>query len=138
MQPQVNSPELNDSPVRAFLSFTTSDKPLVEDFREQISLRFTNLDLLDHAVTDQYDKNWKLECAKKIDRSILMICLIGRTTHRSNAVAWEIDRGLLSKKRILAFNLTDQGVRLPEVLIRNSISLSPYNDMNAIYASLSR
>lgn len=127
MQTQLHSSELNKSAIRVFLSFATQDKPLVEEFRGQLISRFTNLELLDHAVIDQYDKNWKLECAQKIDQSILLICLIGTTTHRSKAVAWEIDRGLSHGKRVMAFKLTERQVRLPEVLIRNSIEPFPYN-----------
>ncbi len=127
MQTELLFSELGESPVRAFLSFATTDRPFVEEFRDQMMSRFTNLELLDHAVIDQYDKNWKLECAQKIDRSILLICLIGTSTHRSKAVAWEIDRGLSLGKRVMAFKLTERQVRLPELLIRNSIEPLPYN-----------
>lgn len=131
MQTQLHSSELNESPVSAFLSFATPDRRLVEEFRGQLISRFANLELLDHAVTDQYDKNWKLECAQKIDRSILLICLIGTTTHKSKAVAWEIDRGLSHGKRVMAFKLTERQVCLPEVLTRNSIEPLPYNAIHA-------
>lgn len=126
MQSQFLFSELNDSPVRAFLSFATSDKSLVEDFKDQLTSQYTNLELLDHAVVDSYDKNWKLECARKIERSSILICLIGKTTHTSEAVAWEIDRGLARGVRVVAVKLTERPVRVPNVLIRNSINPIPY------------
>ena len=126
MQSQLLFSELNDSPVQAFLSFATSDKSLVEDFKDQLMSRYANLELIDHAVIDHYDKNWKLECARKIDRSTILICLIGKTTHTSEAVAWEIDRGLSNGVHVVAVKLTERHVRIPNVLIRNSIDPIPY------------
>ena len=74
---------LSYSTVRAFLSFVTKDKPLVDEFRRALEFRNENLGRLDHAVQDEYDKDWKLGCAEKIDQSALLICLLGTTTHRS-------------------------------------------------------
>lgn len=113
--------ELDASPTRVFLSFATKDKPSVDVFRERLKSQYENLSLLDHAVVDRYDENWKFECAAKIDQSLLLICLIGTTTHLSEAVAWEIDRALSRGKQVVAFNLTNRDVFLPEVLIQNSI-----------------
>ena len=117
---------------RVFLSFVTEDKPLVDDFKLELESRYPNLLLLDHVVQDRYDRNWKRGCAEKIDQSTLLICLIGTTTHRSEPVAWEIDRGLSHGKRVVAFNLMDHPVRVPDVLVTNSITLLPYT---AIYAT---
>ena len=108
-------------PMRAFLSFATEDKPLVEAFRRRLGHQQPEIEFLDHAVSDHYDEDWKRECARKIDRSELLICLVGATTHRSQAVAWEIHRGLSRGKRIVAVKLTTGGVRVPEVLARNAI-----------------
>ena len=109
-------------PLRAFLSFVTKDKLLVDDFKPKLASRYTNLALVDHSVQVRYDKNWKLECAEKIDQSAFLICLVGITTHRSKPVAWEIDHGLSLGKRVLAFKLVDHKVRMPAVLVRNSIT----------------
>ena len=129
MRSESISSKLSTRPVRAFLSFTTTDRPVVEGFRRYLLTRFKNLELLDHAVVDLYDKNWKLECARKIDRSTVLFCLVGSTTYRSEAVAWEIDRGLSHGLRVIAFTISDRHVRLPEALVRNSILPIPYNAM---------
>ena len=107
--------------MRVFLSFATQDAPLVEAFRKRIGQQHPGIELLDHAIKHSYEEDWKRECARKIDRSELLICLIGPTTHRSRAVAWEIDRGLSRGKRIVAVNLSAHGVKVPEVLARNAI-----------------
>ncbi|MCY3641485.1 MAG: TIR domain-containing protein [Gammaproteobacteria bacterium] len=121
MQAEALQSKLVSESVRAFLSFTTEDKPLVDAFRAQIGLQHPQVELLDHAVTDSYEEDWKRECARKIGRSAMLICLVGAKTHRSEAVAWEIDHGLSLGKRIVAVNLTAAGVRVPDVLVRNAI-----------------
>lgn len=62
-----------------------------------------------------------MACATQIDRSELLIYLLGATTHRSQAVAWEIERGLSLGKRVVAVKLSNDGVRVPEVLVRHAI-----------------
>lgn len=118
--------ELDASPTRVFLSFTTMDKPSVDVFSASLKSQYANLVLLNHAVVDKYGENWKFECAAKIDQSLLLICLIGTTTHLSEAVAWEIHQALSCGKRVVAFNLTNRDVCLPGVLIQNSIEPMPY------------
>ena len=121
MQVQVLKPNSASRSLRAFLSFATKDAPLVEAFRSRIGQHHPDVELLDNAVTDRYEKDWKRECARKIDRSELLICLVGPATRRSQAVAWEIDRGLSRGKPVVAVDLTDGGVRIPAVLTRNAI-----------------
>ena len=50
---------------------------------------------------------------------------MGASTHLSQAVAWEIDRGLSLGKRVVAVNLTRRAVPVPEVLTRNAIEPLP-------------
>ena len=119
--------------VRAFLCFATEDKPLVEAFRNRIGLQHPDLKLLDHAVNDSYEEDWKRECARKIDQSTVLICLVGATTHQSQAVAWEIDRGLSLGKRVVAVSLTPDGVPVPEILARNAIE--PQRSIGSIVLS---
>lgn len=121
MQAQVLESSTGLRPLRAFLSFTTADKPLVEAFRDRLGQQHPDVELLDHGVEGGYEEDWKLACAMKIDRSEMLICLIGATTHRSEAVTWEINRGLSLGKRIVAFKLNADGVRVPEVLLRHAI-----------------
>ena len=121
MQPRLLGSGTPRRPLCAFLSFATKDAELVEAFRDRIGKQHPEIELLDHAVKDGYEDDWKQECARKIDRSELLICLVGHTTHRSRAVAWEIDRGLSLGKRIVAVNLNAEGALVPEILARNAI-----------------
>lgn len=121
MQAQVSESGTAPRHVTAFLSFATADRPLVDAFRSRIGRQHPGVELLDHAVKDSYEEGWKRACATKIDRSEVLICLVGATTHRSQAVAWEIHRGLSLGKRIVAVTLGTDGVRVPEILTRHAI-----------------
>ena len=121
MQTRALEPDTACPPPSAFLSFATEDKPLVDALRIRLRQQHPGLELLDHAVKDGYEEDWRRECARKIDRATLLICLVGLTTHRSQAVAWEVDHGLSLGKHVVAVNLTAHVVTVPEVLARNAI-----------------
>ena len=115
-------------PLCAFLSFATKDKVLVDGFRNEIELQQPNIELLDHAADDNYEADWKHDCARKIHRSAVLICLVGASTHESEAVAWEIGRGLelgTRSQRVVAVNLTHRPVRMPAILAQNAIEPLP-------------
>ena len=109
----------------AFLSFATKDKVLVDGFRNEIEQQQPNIELLDHAADENYEADWKHDCARKIHRSAVLICLVGASTHESEAVSWEIGRGLELGKRVVAVNLTRRPVRMPAILAQNAIEPLP-------------
>ena len=96
-------------PLRAFLSSATEDQRLVDAFSSRMERQHPDLEILDHAVRDHYEENWRQECARKIARSDMLICFVGATTHRSDAVAWEVQCGLSLGKRIITVNLSEDG-----------------------------
>lgn len=112
-------------PLCAFLSFATKDKVLVDGIRNELELQQPSIELLDHAAHENYEADWKHDCARKIHRSAVLICLVGTSTHESEAVAWEIGRGLALGKRVVAVNLTCHPVRMPAILARNAIEPLP-------------
>ena len=109
----------------AFLSFATKDKVLVDQFRSEIELQQPNIELLDHAADENYEADWKHDCARKIHRSAVLICLVGTSTHESEAVAWEVGRGLALGKTVVAVNLTRRPTRMPAVLAQHAIEPLP-------------
>lgn len=112
-------------PLCAFLSFVTKDKVLVDGIRNELELQQPSIELLDHAAHENYEADWKHNCARKIHRSAVLICLVGTSTHESEAVTWEIGRGLALGKRVVAVNLTRRPVRVPAILARNAIEPLP-------------
>ena len=121
--------------LRAFLSFATEDKVLADAFRSQIQLHNADIELLDHAVAGDFERDWKQECARKIDQSTVLICLVGASTHESEAVSWEIGRSLALGKRVVAVSLLHRPVRVPEILTRNAIEPLP-STVNSLFSSV--
>ena len=117
---RVLSPQL-----RAFLSYATRDAALVDVVRDRIKWHHPNVELIDHAVRDHYDEDWQDECDRKIHQSAVLVCLLGETTYGSTAVTWEIGRGLALGKRVVAVNLTDRTLQVPEILERHAIEPLP-------------
>ena len=110
--------------VRAFLSFTTRDEALADTFRTDLENRNPNLELLAHPMQQSQELNWKKQCAQKIMKSKFLICLVGKSTFRSDAVSWEISKGLELGKSIVAVRLVDGLEAVPEILSkRRMVSL---------------
>ena len=125
VEQQASESKAPSPPLCAFLSFATKDKALVDGFRNEIMLRQPNIELLDHAADEDYRADWKHHCARKIHQSAVLICLVGASTHESEAVAWEIGRGLALGKRVVAVNLTRRPARMPAILAQNAIEPLP-------------
>ena len=136
MQSQTSELAKSAELYHAFLSFTSNDKQAANEIRRQLNSTHANLMLLDHAVLDRYDKNWKLECAEKIDKAEVLICLVGTTTYQSEAVAWEIGHGLDRGKRVLACNIARHPVQPPDVLVQHAIKLTPTELLGVQLATL--
>ena len=128
VEQHASEPEALSPPLCAFLSFATRDKVLVDGFRNEIEQQQPNIELLDHAADENYEAHWKHDCARKIHRSALLICLVGASTHKSEAVSWEVGRGLELGKRVVAVNLTRRPVRMPAILAQNAIEPLPSSD----------
>lgn len=75
---------------RAFISFEMEDR-WARDFLVQHARDKTNqIELYDYSVQDPFDSRWKSECSKRIALTRGTIVLVGETTHKSDAVLWEI------------------------------------------------
>ena len=98
---------------------------MADAFRNEVEARHPEIELLDHAVKDSYEEDWKHDCHRKIHQSAIFICLVGASTYQSEAVKWEIDCGLELGKHVVAVNLTGRPVRVPEILARNAIEPLP-------------
>jgi hypothetical protein len=99
-----------------FLSFAMEDKPLVELFRGQAKSQNTDLELRDYSIKEAFDYAWKTNCERIIGMCSATICLVGRSTHKSAAVDWEIRKSAQLGKGIIAVYLDDGNVRIPQAL----------------------
>lgn len=107
--------------VNVFLSFSTSDHRSASLLDQDMSTAFGKLHLLGQPWTSMYDRDWQSRCNEKLQDCACLICLIGETTYRSAAVAWEISRAVELAKPVLPVVLDARIKRLPPALRGNSI-----------------
>lgn len=107
--------------VNAFLSFSTDDHRSASLFDQDMSMAFGKLQLLGQPWTSMYERDWQSRCNEKLQDCAFLICLVGETTYRSVAVAWEVGRAIELAKPVLPVVLHAHIERLPPVLRANSV-----------------
>ena len=75
---------------RAFISFEMEDKWARDFLVQQAKDKRNDIDFYDYSVKNPFDSQWKTECKKRMALTKGTIVLIGETTHKSEAVLWEI------------------------------------------------
>ncbi|HEC52149.1 hypothetical protein LCGC14_0179980 [marine sediment metagenome] len=75
---------------RAFISFEMEDKWARDFLVQHAKDKKNDIEFYDFSVKDPFDSKWKTECKKRIAMTKGTIVLIGPTTHKSEAVLWEI------------------------------------------------
>ncbi len=76
---------------RAFISFEMEDLWARNFLVQHAKDKKNDIEFIDYSVQDPFDNSWKTQCKERIGRSKGTIVLIGETTHKSEAVKWEID-----------------------------------------------
>jgi len=75
---------------RAFISFEMEDKWARDFLVRQARNKDNAIQFTDYSVQNPWDNSWKTQCKVRIAQTRGTIVLIGPTTHRSDAVLWEI------------------------------------------------
>jgi len=92
-----------------FLSFVEEDLELVNLFRGQAKNQNSNLEFSDFSVKESYDSTnadyIKQQIRKKLDDVSVLVCLIGKTTHSSKWVNWEISASNVKDKGLVGVRL---------------------------------
>ena len=126
------SRRVHATPASAFLSFSTVDRAVAEMLRGMLVRRHVPLELLDHSRVDVYDKTWKFCCDAKIRKSNFFICLIGRTTHASSAVNWEIAKAFEYEKPIVPLTIYGHASEVPSILRENRNAALVYGNFSSL------
>lgn len=75
---------------RAFISFEMEDRWARDFLVQQAKDKRNDIEFVDYSVQNPWDTSWKTQCRERISRTKGTIVLIGETTHKSEAVLWEI------------------------------------------------
>lgn len=76
---------------RAFISFQVEDKWAREFLVEHANQRDNDIEFYDYSLHEPFDSKWKTNCSARIAETKGTIVLIGKGTHNSDAVLWEIE-----------------------------------------------
>lgn len=79
---------------RAFISFEMEDEWARDFLAEHAMDKANEIQFVDYSVQDPWDSSWKTHCKERIAQTRGTIVLIGPTTHKSEAVVWEIQETL--------------------------------------------
>lgn len=113
---------------RVFLSFISEDLDLVNLFRGQAKNENSELDFIDFSLRVPIDsKNAeyiKRGIRERIKNSSISIILIGKNTHKSKWVNWEIEESLKLQKPVLAVCLENPlSLKIPDAINKHKIKI---------------
>ena len=106
---------------KVFLSFTMEDRGLVDLFRTQVENGQSALVFRDYPIKETFEYAWKTNAERLIRSCSATVCLIGKSTHQSKAVDWEIRKSVELGKSILAVAINSP-TPLVRPLLRSSTS----------------
>lgn len=119
-----------------FLSFTTEDKEVADLFRSQMENRQPDVAFRDYSIKEAFEQAWKTNAERLIRACSATICLIGKTTHRSRAVDWEVRKSVELGKPVMAVSIEPVRPLAPPAL--TELTLRPLSwDMERIAGELS-
>lgn len=103
-----------------FLSFTTEDKALADLFRRQAQNRQSTLVFRDYSIKETFEHAWQRNAERIIRSCSVTICLIGKTTHQSKAVDWEVRKSAELGKYVMAVSLEPTKLKVsPAIAVLN-------------------
>ena len=109
-----------------FLSFAIEDHELVALFRGQAKNKQLDLEFRDYSIKEAFESAWKTNCERIIRMCSAKICLVGNSTHKSDAVDWEIRKSAELGNGIMAVYLGDNNVIVPKALRELGITPVPW------------
>lgn len=94
---------------RVFLSFVEEDIDLVRLFRGQARNENNDLEFFDHSLQEPFNSTnaayIQRQITELINRTSVVLCLIGYTTHTSQWVGWELQKAEELGKGIVGVKL---------------------------------
>jgi hypothetical protein len=99
----------------------------------------SELEFSDHSVKTQYNSSdaeyIKQQIRKKLEGVSVLICLIGRTTHKSEWVDWEIIAASTKGKGLVGVRLhSDYKDTIPNTILRDEGIITNWNHQEIINA----
>ena len=124
---------------KVFLSFVEEDLNLAMMFRGQAKNINSQLEFSDHSVKIPYNSKdadyIKQQIRSKIDGVSVLVCLIGRTTHSSEWVKWEIISASTKGKGLVGVRLHSDNLDIiPSTILRDEGIITNWNHQDIVNA----
>ena len=114
--------DYDESPAvkRAFISFHIEDEPQVDLLRHQAKDERFDLEFTDYSVKEPFDEKWKTQCTERIQKSSVVIVMIGKDTFSREAVLWEVNKAYELGKPVIGVRIyKDENHTVPEPMRQN-------------------
>lgn len=118
-----------------FLSFAMEDQQLANAFRAQAKSSRSDLEFRDYSVKEPFEYAWKTNVERLLRLCSATICLVGRDTHLSDAVNWELRKSAELGNQLIAVRLGPDIAWFPTAIAELGIRTVPW-DIDAIMSEL--
>ena len=106
-----------------FLSFATEDEAIADLFRIQAMAVDPSLVFHDYSIKETFECAWRKNAEQLIAACSTTVCLIGKATHRSEAVNWEVRRSAELGKRVVGVTIEPIVPIVPPALAELNVEL---------------
>lgn len=121
---------------RVFISFHHEDEAQVNLLRQQAKNEQSDIQFTDYSVKEPFDEKWKTQCAERINRTSVVVVMVGPETHEREAVNWEINKAYELKKKVICVRIyRDEHHRIPQQCKDNNAKVINW-DLNSIKTEL--
>ena len=117
--------ERSDKVRNVFISFHTEDEWAVNLLRSQSKDQRFDVNFRDYSVKDPFDHAWKSQAKDLIDKTSVMVVMIGPDTASREAVNWEIREAHKQGKKVIGVRIhKDKSHPIPEEIKKHGRSRS--------------
>lgn len=88
-----------------FISFDMKDESMIHLIRSQAKDERFSHDFRDYSVKERIEGKWQKKVRERISQSSAVLVAVGKNTHKSTAVDWEIREAHKQGKRIIGIKL---------------------------------
>lgn len=120
--------QASDSQRNVFISFDNDDANMINLLRVQAKDERFDFEFRDYSVKEPFKNNWKSRVSDKIEQTSAVIIAIGKNTHNSKAVDWEIREAHRQNRLVLGIRLhSDKNHIVPRAIHEYGYTVIPWN-----------
>lgn len=103
-----------DAKRNVFISFNTDDEWAVNLLRSQAKDERFDVDFRDYSIKEPFENAWKTQAEEIIQKTSVIIVMIGRDTASREAVNWEIRKAHELGKKVIGVRIyRDENLPIP-------------------------